>query len=1024
MISKTKFLALFLTVCMMLTSIGTFGIVASAADAVTEINVGQGVTYLLPDGETYADTSKVGYRIVKGTDGVTYRVNVGEYKELMRDTFETYTEDQYITEISGQKINGGKFTKDAYSAADKSGQQLTKDGNNTVLSVGPYSNGWGTARWTPEDKEVGDAFKLSMKLKVAEFDSSNSSGTTNYFVQLRPAGTAGVSFRTKTNSSREITTTQVRYESATSNNADVDVNWENNNGIYSMNEYVELSIEGNGVQYSAFLNDTELVHSQIWKSPSTMGESGLSSIDVAKGDKYAVTNAVTYIDEVVYSKAIYVTDTLENVSVETAVDQGDSEVQTATVALNMSDGTTKDFTVRYIADTSSEGVKTADGKIDGFDGTIPVTYTVSGMKEVLNDDFQNAVLGTLTPGNPLNGWTVTNTKGTVDDTVITFEKEEYPNHHITSNNVLKINRTADDTADSKDYVLRRELSKPVTSKNAEVMSVKFNILRNNNNTIKFTVGLESEYAGGVARSPFEFMLVASQIYLPGSDTPIYFDGKYDEYSPRVGIWHEFEILADIKNDYVYFYEQDKLLGSGRIENAAQKIYGLSAITLESDSTGNGSFNNGGGFIWIDNIKVELFTQEAALQEAGKRLSRLFRGRISDDIELPTKGWYDTSINWESDNSTVVNAQTGAVTRPTSGSISSANLTATVSKSGLTADKFYYTAVVNPQTVVLDESFEYPRTVDGQPMSARPYTGGMVPWHGWMPEVGSTKTTWDTSGTIVEENEGNKAFSLERDSNVSTDSNLYTWIKNLTEPVSATERASVSFRVKREANSPNIRIGFGEDWVTEVRLGTGKLYHSTTWSGQPKFEKEKSSANFDEWYNLDFLIDFPNSKCYAYCDNQFVAEGAIPEGVTFDSIMMTHYRASAGTSDSKALIDDIVVNKMSETEFNAKKSAYDNAALFNTLIKDVSLDRGMVSTVAIRNSEAISNTSGVIVAEYDRNDEKLQNVKIYDIPDASDASIMQTIPVGQNASSGNIVKIFVWDKSNLKPLALVRETIIP
>lgn len=1017
---KSKFLALFLTVCMMLTSIGMLGVVANAED-ITEINVGQGVTYKLPDGETYADTSKVGYRIIKGTDGVTYRVNVGEYKELMRDDFEAYTEDQYTTAISDYKITGGKFTKGAYADSDGSGQYLAKDGTNTVLAVGPYNSKWGTARWTPDDEEAGDAFKISAKLKVVDFDPSTSSSTNNYFVQLRPYNVSGVSFRAKTDASDAITATQVRYDSTTANNADVDVAWENSDGKYSMQNYIELSIEGNDTQYSAYLGDTELAHSQIWKETSTIGGRGLGAIDVAKADKYAATNAITYVDELVYSRAIYVTDTLEKVPVTAAVAIGDSAAQTATVALNMSDGTTKDFTVNYTADTTSAGVWKADGTIEGFDGTIPVTYTVSGL--VINDDFQNAELGTLSPDNPLNGWTVSNTKGTVDDTIITFEKEDYPNHHVTSNNVLKINRTADDTENSKDYVLRRELSEPVTGEDADVMSVKFNMLRNNNNTIKFTVGLESEYEGGVEIAPFEFMLVSSQIYLPGSSTPFNFDGKYDEYSPRVGIWHEFEIVADIKNDYVYFYEQDKLLSSGRIEDAAQKIYGLSAITLESDSTGNGSFNNGGGFIWVDDIKVELFAEQDALKEAGTRLSSLFRGRISDDVNLPAKGWYETDIKWESD-ADVLDAATGTITRPLNGDVETANLTATVSKSGLVSDKFYYTAVINPISVVLDESFEFPRSVNGQPMSSRPLTGGMVPWHGWMPEVYSENVNWDTSGTLVEENESNKAFRLERLSGVSTDSQLYIWKKLLTEPVSATEIASVSFRIMREANSPNMRIGFGEDWITEVRLGTGKLYHSTTWSGQPNFEKDHNYANIGEWYNFDFLIDFPNGKCYAYCDNQFVAEGAIPEGVTFDLIMMTHYRGSKGTSDSKLLIDDIVVNKLSETELNEKMQAYTDAASSDTLIKDVSLSRGKVDTVAIRNHKAIDETSKIIVAEYGRDNGKLQKIKLYDIPEKSNVSAMQAVDVNQTAVSGNKVKVFVWDNSVITPIALPHEIIIP
>jgi len=377
---KNKFLALFLTVCMMLTSITTLGIVASAEE-VTQINVGQGVTYLLPDGETYADTSKVGYRIVQGTDGVTYRVNVGEYKELMRDDFESYTESQYTAEINNQLINGGKFYKGAYNASDVSAPKLETINGDTVLVAGPYSTKWGNVRWTPNGDKLGDAFKISMKLRVAEFvpPSNPTATTTHYFVQIRPAGINAVSFRAKANTSGDITETAVYYKSKTSNSVKVDtsVNWTKTDGKYSMDNEIEISIEGNSSQYSAYLNDKELVNSQVWEGDITT--KGLTAIDIGKADKYENTNAVTYIDEVVYSKAIYVTDTLENVSVETAVEQGASSAQTATVALNMSDGTKKNFTVKYTADTATAGAKTANGTIDGFDGTIPVSYTVTGV---------------------------------------------------------------------------------------------------------------------------------------------------------------------------------------------------------------------------------------------------------------------------------------------------------------------------------------------------------------------------------------------------------------------------------------------------------------------------------------------------------------------------------------------------------------------------------------------------------------------------------------------------------------------
>ena len=1019
---RSKIFSLLLAVCMIITYIGTFGIIANAED-ITVINIGQGVKYLLPDGETYADTSKVGYRIIKGTDGVTYRVNVGEYVELIREDFKSYTEDQFKGEIK-ENINGITFYKEACdSPKTQNSAYLVKDGADTVLAIGPYQTDYADVEWDLNNTDAKeDAYKVSIKFRVVEFEPSTSSDTTNYFFQIRPNGTNGVFFRSLTKNN-EITDTQVRPNATPSTtNKSVDGKWEKSGAKYSMKDYATLTFEGNNIQYSTYFNDEELTNSQMWNGGS-IGKNGLDKIQIGKNYDIGRTNAVTYIKELVYSKAVYVTDTLENVPVTATLEQGSSSAQTLTVALNMSNGEKKNFTVKYTADTSTLGEKTANGTIDGFDGVIPVTYNVAG---VVDDDFQNAELGVLTPANPMNGWTVTNTKGTVDDTIITFKREEYANHHITSNNVLEINRTADDTEDSKDYVLRRKLDTPVTAEDGDLISLKFNMMRNNNNTVEFKVGLESEYEGGTAVAPFKFILAASQIYLPGSDTPIYFDGKYDEYSPRVGIWHEFEILADIKNDYVYFYEQDKLLGSTKIENAAQKIYGLSAITLESVSTGNGSFNNGGGYIWIDDINARMFSQQEALQEAGKRLGSMFRGRLSEDITLPDKGWCNTDISWESDNSNVID-NTGKITMPASGNVVNANLIATVTLNGAGTDKFYYTAFVNPRSVLLDESFEFPRSVNGQPMSARPLTGGVVPWHGWIPFISDGNIVWDTSGTLVNENETNKAFRLERIGNVTTDSQLYYWEKKLSEPVASDGLVSVSFRVLREAGSPVIRFGLTDDWIIEVRLGTGKIYHKNTWGDAPNYEKKHNYATFGEWYNFDILIDFSNGKCYAYCDNQFVGEvGDFPEieDYTFESIYLSHYRGSSGTSDSKMLIDDIVVNKLSQSEFNEKKSKYEYASAYNTMIKDVSVSRGSVDTVSIRNFEKSGLASVVLVAEYGKEDSKLQNVKMYNIPNESDVNAIQKVAVNQSAASGNKVAVYVWDKAAIKPLAIESEVFIP
>ena len=978
---------------------------------------------------TDIDTSKIGYRTFTGAvDGgiVSLRVNVGEKIVKATDNMENHTAatntiDGVATPVDTIKpgaANGMGLIVKGGTATDPGSGTIATVGTDTEVMFGDVKTPADNLCWylNPIIKgETTISLKVRVKAPWAEASSTTEYSGSNIRVYDENGNNfvGGVMANMYKN---KVIIGQANGQISGRHSIDWGINV-TKDGDYAVSDEFELSfnIHPDSKNFDILVNGK--THEK-YTGLSYYKDGGSNTVrQIRIAQRTASNRATVYYDDLTVSQFVCFDGELSEQIVTANVRQGTSGEQVALIDLPMSDGNMRAFEVKFTPDLEAE---TVNGTIEGFDGFIPVTCIAT---EVINDDFQEAELGALTPDNPLNGWTVTNTKGTVDDTIITFEKEDYPNHHFTSNNVLKINRTADDTEASKDYVLRRELPESVTADDADVMSVKFNIMRNNNNTIKFTVGLESEYDGGVAIAPFEFILVASQIYLPGMTTPIYFDGKYNEYSPRVGIWHEFEIVADIKNDYVYFYEQDKLLGSVQIEDAAQKIYGLSAITLESDSTGNGSFNNGGGFIWIDNIKVELFTEQQALKEAGSRLESLFRGRISDDINLPAKGWYETNISWESD-ADAVDATSGIIKRPESGGAVAANMTATVSKAGLESDKFYYTALINPLSVVLDESFEFPRTVNGQAMSKIPLTGGLVPWHGWTSAIATTQTNWDTSATIVEENESNKAFRLGRLSGVSTASKLYSWTKMLTEPVNADERASVSFRVKRESGLPEIRMAFGEGWITDVRLSKSRIRHEVSWPSV-YFGYANQAANIDEWYNFDFLVDFPTGKCYAYCDEVLLAEGPIPEKVTsFDLIMMTPTRSASDASDSKMLIDDIVVNKLSETELNTKMNAYADAVLSDTLIKDVSISRGKVNAVTIKNRKAIDETSRIIVAEYDRENKKLQKIKIYDIPEKSNVKYIQTVDINQTAASGNKVKVFVWDNSVITPLAFARETMIP
>ncbi len=367
---------------------------------IIELNVGQGTTYLLPatvndtsvtqwtnangDNVTTVDTSLVGYRFYTATlsDGtpLKFRVNVGEYKELMKDDFEAYNESQYETAISKQAITGGNYTKGAYSDTDGGAQKLVKDGSSTVGAFGPKRSTLTAFQWEPTDKAIGQAFKVSYKIRVGHFDLDTvTSNQVVYAFVNNYSDTTGIQLCIDATADGSITKTRLLCQSNKNVYADISdyVEWsepDENNVVY-MKDYITIDVEGNNTQYAARVNGVEVANSVPFKG--SIATTGVGAIRFAKRANNDI-DTVTYADNMVYSKAIYVTDTVMFVPVTTTLEQGDSSAQTATVALNMSDGTTKNFTVKYTADTKTAGTKTANGTIDGIDGAIPVTYTVNG----------------------------------------------------------------------------------------------------------------------------------------------------------------------------------------------------------------------------------------------------------------------------------------------------------------------------------------------------------------------------------------------------------------------------------------------------------------------------------------------------------------------------------------------------------------------------------------------------------------------------------------------------------------------
>ncbi len=382
-----RIFSLVLCVILAFTSVS---ITATAQIEPVVVNIIKGDSYTLPEDiewdEYYSvDTSTAGYQIFTGTDEngtpVTYRVNVGEYKVLMQDDFESYTEAQYTGEIDNEAITGGTFDKSAYSenTADKRSQKLVKDGENTVASFGKGLSGTTDFRWIPTDVAAGESFKVSYKLKVNEFNLSEAAAT-NYFFTNNFENTEGIHLRAKV-SNGVITKTELRHVGSTTDNADISdyVDWkytDETNTVAYMDEYMQIELFGNQNDYSVKINGNTVVEDCEWTHQNIYNGTGVGYIVWAK--RNSSTAAITYVDDMVYSKPVYPTGDAP-ASLSAKIETGTVGEQSINFNLEMSDGTQKAFTAKYTlneADTAQEGTISVNATAPGFNFTIPVSVSV------------------------------------------------------------------------------------------------------------------------------------------------------------------------------------------------------------------------------------------------------------------------------------------------------------------------------------------------------------------------------------------------------------------------------------------------------------------------------------------------------------------------------------------------------------------------------------------------------------------------------------------------------------------------
>ena len=440
-----KLISVFVSVLMLVSSMGVF--TASAEVTIDKtINLGKDVVYTLPaetlaaDGETAiavtwknasgaevtaVDTSVVGSKLYTGTTAenktITYRINTGEYVELLSDNMETHSTLADGTQSIGA-ITGGTFSMPAYleagQAADakKGANRIIEESDgNKALSIGPKKTGWNIV-WTPSEQLVG-GLKLSMRIKEAAYDLVAANNKAFIPLSLRLDGAEqGIHIN------RTYYNSQTYTDEATGEEVSVgwlknprintvkqnDTSSTSNNNIDIILKNVEAKIDENNIMSTDWYNadfvmgndtmdvyvDGELVAAQVQTPHSLAGDNIAKTVVLANRN---VEFTETYIDDVEISKLVhYAGDIPSEVTVnipETAVGTAAFD---ANYPLTMSDGSVRYAKVTFVPENKDGGVAT--GTLEGFDGTVTVNYTVALISnEIINIEVGKTV--TLADGS-------------------------------------------------------------------------------------------------------------------------------------------------------------------------------------------------------------------------------------------------------------------------------------------------------------------------------------------------------------------------------------------------------------------------------------------------------------------------------------------------------------------------------------------------------------------------------------------------------------------------------------------------
>ena len=389
-----KTVSLFLALCMMCVCFVQVSFAEETAVSLPAVSIIAGQSYALPEtvGDyaninwtTTLDTNNVGIQTMEGSSGetpVTMVVNVGEEAAPVHsENFETGYES--LPKWGGNGQNTFRKAGGGANLVFNSHAGVEQLDGNYVFKVYPDSNTYETRIQEIPKTTVGKPYRFNFKArfdldkdKIADSKTASIVRVSDYsstswvyaHIYVYPKGNK-IYAKPDKGVETEVCSLDANYSTGW---MDFDVT------TYPDCTYA-LTVNGKDAgKANKFYNVT----ANDWTTYRP------ASVSVCVFDK----RATVYLDDINVYGERYVKTDIDNMEVNTSVMTGKPSDQQIKINLEMTDGTTREFGVKYTADTTTQGTKTAVGTIDGFSKKITVKYNVVGIVKKTVNTYIGATL--------------------------------------------------------------------------------------------------------------------------------------------------------------------------------------------------------------------------------------------------------------------------------------------------------------------------------------------------------------------------------------------------------------------------------------------------------------------------------------------------------------------------------------------------------------------------------------------------------------------------------------------------------